>query len=111
MSETYTMTDVIQNKKNSHQNQYNDYIELSDIKTSLNDDQKSRLCRLALDLCLSSSYRIEIKELTRLMIKLADKEFTKELIELTQNLSIIVKNKSERMLGIIRHHRKDLFEN
>jgi len=40
MSETYTVTNVIQNKKNTNQNQYNDYIELSDVKTPLNDDQK-----------------------------------------------------------------------
>jgi hypothetical protein len=76
----------------------------------LNEKQKKRLMELALDVCSTLTCRVEIKELTRIILKIADKEFVEKLTALTLSSQVLVKLKSKRMLERLQNHRKDLFK-
>jgi hypothetical protein len=75
---------------------------------SLNEKQKERLRNLAFNLCLSDSYRREFRDLVRLMIKIADKQFIERLKMLENESEEIVKFKTRTMLENILQTRKDL---
>jgi len=77
----------------------------------LNESQEQRLRQLAYKLCLSPNYGKEFVDVTRLMIKLADKSLIRELQKLLENSDELVRKKTQRMLSIVLHHRKDLRDN
>ena len=75
---------------------------------SLNTAQEERLRRLAYNLCRSPNYGREIADLARLMIRLADASFIRELQQLSKDSDDRVRKKSQRMLDVILHNRADL---
>lgn len=74
----------------------------------LNKTQESRLRQLAYNLCRGPNYGREIADMGRLMIRLADKPLIRELRVLAEGSDDLVRRKSQRMLDVVRHHRKDL---
>ena len=74
----------------------------------LSAQHASRLKSLALAMCRSASFRREFKEITRLMIILADPELIADLQAIRQSPSERVRLKSTRMLERILGNRLDL---
>jgi hypothetical protein len=74
----------------------------------LNSIQEKRILDLAYKLCQTNTYRREFRDLVRLTIKLADKEFVERIESLRKNSGGKVKFKSELLLDTIRNNRKDL---
>lgn len=74
----------------------------------LNKSQEARLRQLAYNLCRGPNYGREIADMGRLMIRLADKSMIRELRVLAESSDELVRMKSQRMLDVILHHRKDL---
>jgi hypothetical protein len=74
----------------------------------LTPEQEQRLRQLAVDLSQARGYRREIIELTRLMIKLADKPLMVRLHQLVTMRNKHIQKRARRMLTIIEHNRIDL---
>lgn len=74
----------------------------------LNKTQEARLRQLAYNLCRGPNYGREIADMGRLMIRLADKPLIRELRALAESSDELVRKKSQRMLDVVLHHRKDL---
>lgn len=74
----------------------------------LSNAQTARVRQLALELCRAESARRELAELTRLLIRVADIDFLRDLKVLTRDKNPWTHRKAKRMFGIVRHHRSDL---
>lgn len=75
----------------------------------VNQKQTERLRRLALDLCQCSGQRRELRELARLLIKLADKPLLQELRLLADEPeNKYTRQKAQRVLQVILNSRLDL---
>ena len=74
----------------------------------LSKPQCARLEKLALDMCGAPVFRREFREMTRLMIKLAEEDLIEELRKLAESKSERIKLKSRRMLERILGNRIDL---
>jgi len=75
----------------------------------LNEKQIVRLRQLVVAMCQYKGQREELRELARLMIKVADKPLIKDLQGLTRNGdNEYVKQKAERVLNVILNSRHDL---
>lgn len=74
----------------------------------LTKTQEARLRQSAYDLCRGPNYGREIADMGRLMIRLADKSLIRELRVLAESSDELVRRKSQRMLDVVLHHRKDL---
>jgi hypothetical protein len=74
----------------------------------LNPAQKQRLRQIALNTCEAYNFRREFRRWCRLMIVLADRDFTERLINLTKSGNRYAQIKSKWMLDTIFRHRKDL---
>jgi hypothetical protein len=75
----------------------------------INPIQAERLRQLTLALCQGQGQRRELKELARLMIRLADESLVHELKNLLdQHPSEYVRRKASRTLQVIRNGRPDL---
>jgi len=70
--------------------------------------QKLHLQQIALDLCESYNFRREINYWSRLMVKLADKDFVNKLNALSNSSNRYAQIKAKWLLDKILHHRKDL---
>lgn len=78
--------------------------------TPLTAEQKERLRRAALSLCVSPHHRRELTEWNRLMIKLANKEFVAALLKLTETSDEFVCAKAQRMAHVILNERRDVID-
>lgn len=75
---------------------------------SLEPQQVERPASIALAQCDSDRYAREFRQLIRLMIKLADKEFVSKLAGKMNSTHGIVRFKTQRMLTAILDNREDL---
>lgn len=74
----------------------------------LSDAHQVRLRRLAVDLCRGPNYGREMRDLSRLMIVLADHDLVDQLTELAASPDVLIAKKSSRVLKVILDHRRDL---
>lgn len=74
----------------------------------LTSSQKLKLQQIALNLCESYYFRREINYWSRLMIKLADKDFVNKLNALSNSSNRYAQIKAKWLIDKILHHRKDL---
>lgn len=75
----------------------------------LDDEQSQRLRRLMVDMCQWKGNRRELRELARLMIRLADKSLIEDLRKLVSTSeNKYTRRKAERALQIILNGRHDL---
>lgn len=77
----------------------------------LTDAQRLELQQVALDLCENSKFRREINYWSRLMIKVADKDFVNKLNAAANSSNHYARIKAKWFLDKILHHRKDLTVN
>jgi hypothetical protein len=76
--------------------------------TSLNESQKHRLLQVGINYCTSQDYKREFRDLVRLLIKIADKEFITKIAKIKNESDGVVKFKAYLLLETVLHHRKDL---
>jgi hypothetical protein len=74
----------------------------------LEPDQIERLREIAVKRCASPEYRREDGELRRLMIRLADIDFLREVAELPESPNAYARRKKSLMLEVVLRGRKDL---
>lgn len=76
--------------------------------TPLNEEHQERLRQYGLGLCSLPAHRREIEEAGRLMIRVADHDFVAGLETLAAGEDERVRQKSVKMLAVVRNGRKDL---
>jgi len=77
----------------------------------LNEIQKQRIRKLAYNLSVSESYRVEFRDLARLVIKHADVKFVEDIRKAAENSNGRIRFKCELMLQTILQNRADFLRN
>ena len=75
---------------------------------ALTEQQKDRIKNIAFKMSQSDNYRREFRDLARLMVKLADREFVEKMKSISENSTPNIKFKIRIILETILQNRLDL---